>query len=117
MNASWSTCNLRSEWLVAYPEPGPTVSAQASFTKRIEAEFMQYRNPVGAGPSSNTCPRCASHKRQDTAVRTIIRLPSTVSTTFSCAMGCQKLGQPVPESNLVSELNSARSQQMQRNSP
>jgi peptide methionine sulfoxide reductase MsrA len=32
-------------------------------------------------------------------------------------MGCQKLGQPVPDSNLVSDLNSARSQQMQRKTP
>src|SRR5580704_16280410 len=32
-------------------------------------------------------------------------------------MGCQKLGQPVPDSNLVSELNRALSQQMQRNKP
>ena len=30
---------------------------------------MQYRNPVGAGPSSNTCPRCASHRRHSTAIR------------------------------------------------
>ena len=78
---------------------------------------MQYRSPVGAGPSSKTCPRCASHRRHDTAVRTIAKLPSTVLTTFSSAIGCQKLGQPVPESNLVSERNSARSQQMQRNRP
>ena len=33
---------------------------------------------------------------------------------FSCAMGCQKLGQPVPDLNFVSELNKAVSQQMQR---
>lgn len=26
-----------------------------------EAELMQYRCPVGLGPSSNTCPRCAPH--------------------------------------------------------
>ena len=30
------------------------------------------------------------------------------------AMGCQKLGHPVPDSNLVSEENSAFSQQTQR---
>jgi hypothetical protein len=28
-------------------------------TKFKEAEFMQYRNPVGFGPSSNTWPRWA----------------------------------------------------------
>ncbi len=32
-------------------------------------------------------------------------------------MGCQKLGQPVPDSNLVSELYKAVPQQMQRNRP
>jgi hypothetical protein len=42
------------------------------------------------------------------------RLESVVSTTFSRAMGCQKLGQPVPDSNFVSELKRAVSQQMQR---
>ena len=37
--------------------------------------------------------------------------------TFSLAMGCQKLGQPVPESNFAAELKRAVSQQMQRKSP
>ena len=45
------------------------------------------------------------------------KLLSVVSTTFSLAMGCQKLGQPVPESNFVFELKRAVSQQMQRKSP
>src|SRR5215472_8773617 len=36
---------------------------------------------------------------------------------FSLAIGVQKLGHPVPESNLVAELNTAVSQQMQRNTP
>lgn len=39
--------------------------------KSSAAEFMQYRSPVGAGPSSNTCPRCASHLAQRTSARTI----------------------------------------------
>ena len=42
---------------------------------------------------------------------------SRISTTFSFAIGCQKLGQPVPESNLVSELKRALSQQMHRKRP
>ncbi len=70
---------------------------------------MQNRSPVGFGPSLNTCPRCPSHNRQLTAVRTTIRLPSAVSTTFSGAIGSQKLGQPVPESNFAADENSARS--------
>jgi hypothetical protein len=44
-------------------------------------------------------------------------LASIDSTTFSLAIGAQKLGQPVPDSNFVSELNRAVSQQIQRNTP
>src|ERR1700722_6739714 len=40
-----------------------------------------------------------------------------VSRTFSFAMGAQKLGQPVPDSNLVLESNRAVSQHMQRKTP
>jgi hypothetical protein len=36
---------------------------------------------------------------------------------FSAAAGALKLGQPVPESNLVEEWNSAFPQQTQRNKP
>ena len=32
-------------------------SSEPSATNLSEAEFMQYRNPVGAGPSENTCPK------------------------------------------------------------
>ena len=39
------------------------------------------------------------------------------STTFSRAIGRQKLGQPVPDSNLVAASYRAVSQQMQRNTP
>src|SRR5271170_7175748 len=45
------------------------------------------------------------------------RLLSVVSRIFSLAMGVQKLGQPVPDSNLVSALKRAVSQQMQRKTP
>jgi hypothetical protein len=51
---------------------------------------------------------------QETAVRLIPKLLSFVLRTFSFAIGAQKLGQPVPDSNFVSELNSALLQQMQR---
>jgi hypothetical protein len=87
------------------------------FTNFNDPEFMQYRKPVGSGPSSNTWPRCASHKAQFTAVRTIPKLVSRSVRTFSSAMGAQKLGHPVPDSNFVSESNSAFSQQMHRYSP
>jgi hypothetical protein len=87
------------------------------FTNFNDPELMQYRKPVGSGPSSNTWPRCASHKAQFTAVRTIPKLVSRSVRTFSSAMGAQKLGHPVPDSNFVSESNSAFSQQMHRYSP
>jgi len=48
---------------------------------------MQYRTPVGCGPSLNTWPRCASHKAQFTAVRTIPKLASRSEWIFSSAMG------------------------------
>src|SRR5690242_20464584 len=81
----------------------PMLNRIHDFLKSSATEFMQYRSPVGRGPSSNTCPRWASHLAQRTSVRSI---PSDISarlTTFSFAIGCQKLGQPVPDSNLVSE--------------
>src|SRR5579872_4967516 len=42
---------------------------------------------------------------------------STFVFTFCFAIGCQKLGHPVPESNFVSELNNALPQQIQRYIP
>jgi hypothetical protein len=47
-------------------------------------------------------------------VRSMPRVISRISTMFSLAIGCQKLGHPVPDSNLVSQLKTALSQQMQR---
>src|SRR5450759_5296393 len=44
-------------------------------------------------------------------------LRSLLTLTFSLAMGAQKLGQPVPESNLVAELKSAFLQHTQRKIP
>mmetsp|Transcript_6306 Transcript_6306/g.25207 ORF Transcript_6306/g.25207 Transcript_6306/m.25207 type:complete len:81 (+) Transcript_6306:2124-2366(+) len=35
----------------------------------IAAPFMQYRKPVGGGPSSNTCPRCPWHAVHRTSER------------------------------------------------
>src|SRR5262245_2074989 len=82
-------------------------------TKFKDAEFMQYRRCVGGGPSSNTCPRCASHRGHKTSSRTMPADVSRCVRTFSFAIGCQKLGQPVPDSNFVFESKSTVSQQMQ----
>src|ERR1041384_3763877 len=87
---------------------------QPFFTKRSDAEFMQYRNPVGRGPSGKTWPRCASQRVQTTAVRRMPKVLSVSSSTFSLAIGCEKLGQPVPDSNFVVESNNAVPQHIQR---
>lgn len=50
-------------------------------------------------------------------MRTIPMLASGDSRTFSFAIGPQKLGRAVPESNSVAESNKAVSQQMQRDTP
>jgi hypothetical protein len=55
--------------------------------KSRAAEFMQYRSPVGAGPSSNTCPKCASHRAQRTSVRTIPYSVSRCSVTPLFSLG------------------------------
>ena len=46
-------------------------SRYSCFFKSNEAELMQYLLPVGAGPSGNTCPRCASHETQRTSIRCV----------------------------------------------
>lgn len=74
---------------------------------------MQNRWPVGWGPSSKTCPRWASQREQTTSVLTMPWLASSLNSTFPGAEDSQKLGQPVPESNFVSEEKSSAPQQTQ----
>ncbi len=62
--------------------------------------------PVGAGPSSKTWPRCESPLLERTSVRSMPSVPSDLETTWPSSMGRVKLGQPVPDSNLSSELKS-----------
>jgi len=78
---------------------------------------MQKRSPVGGGPSGKTCPRCASQRLQCTSTRAIPWLSSVSVARFSLETGARKLGQPLPDSNLASELNSGAPQQMQRYVP
>ena len=66
---------------------------------------------MGFGPSGNTWPRCASQREHSTSVRVMNQLRSLFSATASFETGCQKLGHPVPESNLVSEEKSGWPQQ------
>ncbi len=51
----------------------PCYGVFASFN---EAEFMQYRKPVGGGPSSKTWPRWASQRAHSTSTRFMKRLVS-----------------------------------------
>jgi len=48
---------------------------------------MQYRKPVGFGPSGNTWPRWASHRAHRTSSRSMKRLLSDPIVTFSFATG------------------------------
>ena len=68
----------------------------------------------GPGPSGKTWPRWPPQRAQTTSVRTIPRLRSSCSSTASATAGSVKLGQPLPESNFVSELNSSSPQAPQR---
>ncbi len=78
------------------------------FLKSSAREFIQYRLPPQSfGPSSKTCPRWAPQLEHKTSVRVI---PSDRSV--SCLIApflakSQKLGQPVPLSNLVSDEKSS----------
>src|SRR5271168_5414177 len=82
-----------------------------------DAEFMQKRWPVGAGPSGKTCPKCASQRAQMASVRVIPKLRSLSVATLSANSGCEKLGHPVPESNFASELKSGVPQHTHRYVP
>src|SRR3989344_8850584 len=63
---------------------------------------MQYRFPVGVGPSSKTCPRCEPQRAHVISVRA---MPPEVSVCVSIALGnaWSNEGQPVPESNFASD--------------
>src|SRR2546425_13262367 len=78
---------------------------------------MQYRRPVGLGPSSNTCPKWAPQLAHSTSVRRMNKLRSCFSSTLSFGIGAQKLGQPVPESYFVSEANRSRPHTTQMYTP
>jgi hypothetical protein len=96
------------------PAWGATSAAndlQSCPTKSSATEFMQYRSPVGGGPSPKTWPRCASQRRQATSVLVIPPEASSFSSTLSSETGDQKLGHPVPESNSAPELKRRLPQQ------
>src|SRR4051794_9476476 len=83
----------------------------------IDTPFMQYRSPVGGGPSGKTWPRWPPQRAQWTSVRVWKKLRSTEVPMWLGSIGAQKLGQPVPESNFWSALKSVRPQAAQTNTP
>ena len=80
--------------------PAPS---QALGTNSSDTPFMQYRSPVGLGPSGKTWPRCPLHFAQWTSVRRMNRELSALSSTElpSFERGAKKEGHPVPLSNLA----------------
>ena len=48
------------------------------------AELMQKRRPVGGGPSSNTCPRCAPQRRHITSTAARLRCSPRRSARTCC---------------------------------
>lgn len=64
-----------------------SVSPYYFFSNSSDAELMQNRLPVGRGPSSNTCPRCASHLEQSTSTLRMLWLVSSSSATLCADMG------------------------------
>src|SRR5690554_5301090 len=90
------------------PRPSRSGSASPSATKPRATEFRQWRSPVGGGPSGNTWPRWLPQRAQTSSTRTMPWLVSRTWRTCAGSSGWKKLGQPVPESNLVLERNSGR---------
>lgn len=64
----WEFCNLKICKSDFYEELFG-VEVSSAFLKSRAAELIQYRFPVGLGPSSNTWPRWAPHFEQRTSVR------------------------------------------------
>src|SRR3954449_10253276 len=86
-------------------KPGAITNAGYFGCSFKAAELMQYRRPLGPGPSSKTWPRWPLHFEHSTSVRIMPWLISCSSSTWLSTAGCEKLGQPQPESNLASDSN------------
>ena len=93
-----------------YTAHGANAADQTFARKTSDAELMHQRWPVGLGPSSKTWPWWPPQRAQSTSSRTMPKLVSEPTLTRSAAITRVKLGQPVPDSNLSSDRNSARPQ-------
>src|SRR5262249_47896321 len=108
---------LTFDFAPAFVDVGRVVSPSLDLSFS-ESELMQNRSPVGvAGASSKTWPRCAPQRWHITSIRGADSLLSIARSMARARIGCQKLGQPVPESNLLFDENSSASQQAQTNVP
>src|ERR1700744_2496384 len=83
----------------------------SAITSFSDSELIQYRNPLGSGPSGKTCPKCESHTLHSTSTLVIPNEVSLIYLITFSLMGCVKLGHPVCESNLMPESKSSVSQQ------
>jgi len=72
--------------------------------------FMQYRNPLGAGPSGNTMPKVASQVLQTVSTRFRNAGPSKRYAMTFAATACVNDGQPIPDSNFSEASKSTVSQ-------
>src|SRR3989344_1754558 len=89
---------------VDYPQKEDLVPYFSSRSKHTE--LMQYRFPVGVGPSSKTCPKCEPQRAHVISVLSIPNVPSRCCRVAS-GSAASKEGQPVPESNFASDEKSA----------
>src|SRR5215510_11296893 len=83
---------------------------------RNATPLLHQRSPVGGGPSSNTCPWWPPQRTQRYSVRGQISLKSRLVVNTS-GIVVKKLGQPVPLSNFIADVNSGRLQPAQTNTP
>src|SRR5262249_21842930 len=102
--------DVRADFFEEDVDPEPVAVAGTNFS---ESELMQNRRPVGGGPSGKTWPRWAPQSRHMTSTRGSAGGLSGAFWIRLGSIGRKKLGQPVPESNLVCELNSGAPQQTQ----
>lgn len=84
--------------------------------KSKETEFMQKRCPVSDGPSGKTCPRWDPQRAHSTSTRLMPRLVSSLNSTAP-GNASSNDGQPLFESNLVSDEKSGLWQAAQRYVP
>lgn len=103
-----------TSWTIASDE---RTNHASSGVKCMATPFMQYRWPVGCGPSLKTCPRWPSQSEHRTSVRTMKKDLSLCSVTEEGSTGWKKLGQPVPLSNLASDLKSGFPHPAHENTP